>query len=91
MQVKSIKEIIRSDEAGYIGSKMLEIRKSAIGLDEKELLELERITTDGDEKEALKFLKKVIYNKIIHSQQGRLKSHLDTGGDPIEKFKGQLK
>jgi len=65
---------------------MLEIKKTAIALDEKELLELERIITDGDEKEALSFLKKAVYNKIIHSQQGRLKSHLDTGDNPVERF-----
>jgi len=70
---------------------MLEIRKTAIALDEKELLELERIITDGDEKEALRFLKKSVYDKITRSQQGKLKSHLDTGGDVVEKFKGQPK
>jgi hypothetical protein len=70
---------------------MLEIRKTAIALDEKELLQLERIITDGDEKEAFRFLKKIVYDKIIRSQQGKLKSHLDTGGDVVEKFKGQLK
>lgn len=70
---------------------MLEIRKTAIALDEKELLELERIITDGDEKEALRFLKKIVYDRVARSQQGRLKSHLDTGGDVVEKFKGQLK
>jgi hypothetical protein len=70
---------------------MLEIRKTAIALDEKELLQLERIITDGDEKEAFRFLKKIVYDKIIRSQQGRLKSHLDTGGDVVEKFKGQPK
>ena len=32
---------------------MLEIRKTAVALDEKELLELERIIVDSDEKEAL--------------------------------------
>ncbi len=66
---------------------MLEIRKTAVALSEQELLELERIIVDGDEKEALRFLKKSIYDKISHSQQGRLKSYLDTGGDPIERFK----
>ena len=70
---------------------MLEIRKTAIALDEKELLELERIIIDCDEKGALRFLKKSVYDKIVRSQQGRLKSHLDTGGDVVEKFKGQLK
>ena len=66
---------------------MLEIRKTAIAFDENNLLWLERIITDRDEKEALIFLKKSVYDKIAHSQQGRLKSHLDTGGDPVERFK----
>jgi len=66
---------------------MLKIRKAAIAFDEKELLELERIVTDRDEKEALGFLKKAVYNKIVRSQQGRLKSHLDTGDDVVERFK----
>lgn len=65
---------------------MLEIRKTAVSFDERDLLELERIVTDGEEKEALRFLKKSVYDRIIHSQQGRLKSHLDTGVDPVEKF-----
>jgi hypothetical protein len=47
---------------------MLEIRKTAIGLDEKALLELERIITDSNEKEALRFLKKV-YNRVERSQR----------------------
>ena len=65
---------------------MLEIRKAAIALDEKELLKLERIITDCEEKEALRFLKKSVYEKVEHSQQGRLKSHLDTGVNPVEGF-----
>ena len=65
---------------------MLEIRKAAIALDEAEVLELERIVTDNDEKGALSFLKKEVYGKIIHSQQSRLKSHLDTGANPVEGF-----
>jgi len=70
---------------------MLEIKRTAISLDEKELLELERIITDTDEKEALSFLRKAVYNKISRSQQGRLKSHLDTGDNPVERFiKGRL-
>ena len=65
---------------------MLEIKKSAISFDEQDLMELERIVTDGDEKEALRFVKRSIYDRILHSQQGRLKSHLDAGGDPTRKF-----
>ena len=64
---------------------MLEIKKSALSLDEQDLMELERIVTDGDEKEALRFVKKAIYDRILHSQQGKLKSHLDAA-NPIEGF-----
>ena len=66
---------------------MLEIRRTAIALEEEELIELERIVTDWDEKEALAFLKKSVYGKVVNSQQGRLKCHLDTSGDPVEMFK----
>jgi len=64
---------------------MLEIRKTAVSFDENDLMELERIVTDADEKEALRFLKKSIYDRILYSQQGRLKSHLDTA-NPVEGF-----
>ncbi|UCH42403.1 MAG: hypothetical protein JSW16_06185 [Dehalococcoidales bacterium] len=64
---------------------MLEIRKTAVSFDERDLMELERIVTDTDEKEALRFLKKCIYDRIAHAQQGRLKSHLDTT-NPVEGF-----
>ena len=70
---------------------MLEIRRTAITLDEKELLELERVITDRDEKETISFLKKAVYDKIIRYQRGRLKSHLNAEGDAVDKFKGQLK
>jgi len=42
---------------------MLEIKRTVICLDEKELLALERIITDGDEKEAFRLLKKSVYGK----------------------------
>jgi hypothetical protein len=64
---------------------MLEIRKTAVSFDEKDLMELERIITDGDEKESLRFLKKRVYDRINQSQQGRLKSHLDSA-NPVEGF-----
>lgn len=64
---------------------MLEIRKTAVAFDEKDLMELERIIIDRDEKAAITFLKKCVYDRILHSQQGRLKSHLDTA-NPIEGF-----
>lgn len=66
---------------------MLEIKRTAIALDEEELLELERVITDRDEKGALSFLKKAVYDKITRSQQGKLKSHLDTGDNPVERFR----
>ena len=64
---------------------MLEIRKTAVSFDERDLMELEIIVTDADEKEALRFVKKTIYDRILHSQQGRLKSHLDAA-NPVEGF-----
>ncbi|HUV44048.1 MAG TPA: hypothetical protein VMW13_04360 [Dehalococcoidales bacterium] len=66
---------------------MLEIRKTAVSFDEKDLMELERIVIDGDEKDAFRFLKKRVYDTIAHAQQGRLKSHLDTAGDPVDGFR----
>lgn len=68
---------------------MLEIRKTAIALDEEELIELERIIIDHDETEAFDFLKKSVFDKVVCSQQGRLKSHLDTSSNPVELFKGR--
>lgn len=65
---------------------MLEIRKAAISLDEAEILELERVITDRDEKEAIAFLKRCVYDRILHAQQGRLKSHLDSGDNPVDGF-----
>jgi len=66
---------------------MLEITKTAIAFDEKELIKLEQIITDQDQAEALKFLKRAVYNKIARGQQNRLRSHLDTQRDPVEGFK----
>ncbi len=64
---------------------MLEIKKTAVSFNEKDLMDLERIVTDSDEKEALYFLKKVVYDRISHAQQGKLKSHLD-GTNPVERY-----
>ena len=68
---------------------MLAIKKTGIAFDEKELIKLEQIITDQDEADAFKFLKGAVYNKIAKGQQGRLKSHLDTQGDPVEGFKNR--
>jgi hypothetical protein len=64
---------------------MLEARKTAVSFDEQDIMELQRIVIDSDEKEALKFVKKAIYERILHSQQGKLKSHLDAA-NPVEGF-----
>ena len=69
---------------------MLEIRRTAIALDGPELVELERIVADEDEKEALRFLRRSIYGKVARSQGAKLKSHLDAGGDPVNRFKTGL-
>ncbi len=69
---------------------MLEIRKAAVSFDEQEVMVLERIVTDADEKEALRFLKKAVYERILSSQQGRLKSHLDVA-NPVEGFSQHIK
>ena len=66
---------------------MLEIRRSTVSLDESDLIELERILIDSDEKGALIFLKKAVHHRIMHSQQGKLKSHLDGESNPAESFK----
>lgn len=66
---------------------MLEIRKTAVSFEEIDLIMLERIITDSDDKEALHFLKKNVYDRISHAQQGKLKSHLDTGIDSAKEFK----
>lgn len=68
---------------------MLELKKTAIAFDEKELMKLEEIITDQDEAEAIRFLKGSVYNKIARSQQDRLRSHLDTPGDPVSGFKSR--
>ena len=64
---------------------MLEIKKTVVPLDEQDVMALERIIIDADEKEALRFLKKSVYDRISYSQQGRLKSHLDAA-NTIEGF-----
>ena len=66
---------------------MLEMRKAAVTLEPAQLMELERIVTDEDRDEALTFLRKYIYNTVLKSQQGRLKSHLDGNADPASNFK----
>lgn len=66
---------------------MLEIRTTVVSFDERDLMELERVVTDADEREASRFLKNSVYDSIMHAQQGKLKSHLDTSGDSVQQFK----
>jgi len=65
---------------------MLEITKKVVTLDPEEVLELEQIITDGDQQGAYCFLKKSVYKKLVRSQEGKLKSHLNGQGDPAGSF-----
>ena len=66
---------------------MLEIRKIAVSLDERDLMNLERIITDSDEKEVFLFLKESVYDRVVHAQQAKSKSHIETDRDPVKQFK----
>jgi hypothetical protein len=66
---------------------MLEIRKTAVAFEGIDLIEIERIVIDGDKEEALRFLKKSVYARIVKSQHGRLKSHLDGESNPDDELK----
>lgn len=70
---------------------MLEIQKTVIVLEEVDLVALERIIIDGDKEEALRYLKKFVYEKILHSQQGKLKSHLEGENNPSLRFNNDNK
>jgi len=59
------------------GGKMLEMKKTAIAFDEKELMKLEQIITDQDQAEALKFLKQQYITSL--SGDSKIDSTL-TGG-----------
>ena len=48
---------------------MLESRKTALVLDEKDLLDLERVVVGADDKDALIFLQKKIYDKVVAIQR----------------------
>jgi len=65
---------------------MLEIVRKSLALEPEEVMELERIITDDDKEEALRFLKKSVYRKLLTSQENRLKSHLDGDRDPAGTF-----
>jgi len=66
---------------------MLRIETAVLSLGPEEVLELERIVVDDDREGSLAFLKRSVYRKLLNSQQGRLKSHMDGTGDPVDTFK----
>ncbi len=70
---------------------MLEIKRKALSLEPEEIMEIERIITDEDKDEALKFLRRNIYRRLLASQENRLKSHLDGEQDPAGSFKEKKK
>ena len=70
---------------------VLEVKKTVLTIEENELIELERIVIDGDKEEALSYLKKSVYVKILRSQQGKLKSHLEGESNPSLRFKNDNK
>ena len=47
---------------------MIQIKKSVISLEEKEVIELQQIMLDEDRGKAFEFLKYSVYNQIIRSQ-----------------------
>jgi hypothetical protein len=67
----------------------LELKKTAIALDEQELMKLERIIIDRDHTEALTFLRGTVYNKIERAQKNILRCHLDISGEPIDGTKNK--
>ncbi len=69
---------------------MLEIKRTVLTIEENELIELQRIIIDSDKEEAMRFLKKSVFDKILHSQQGKLKSHLNGENNPTESFKSKV-
>ncbi len=65
---------------------MLEVKRAVLCIEEHEIIELERVILDNNQEEALRFLKKSVYEKILHSQQGKLKSHLESDNNPVIQF-----
>ena len=65
---------------------MLNIVKKTLTLEPDEIMELERIITDEDKEGSYQFLKKIVYQRCLSSQENRLKSHLDGCSDPAGSF-----
>ncbi len=47
---------------------MIQIKKSIISLDEKEVMELQQIILDEEREQAFDFLKYSVFNQIVRSQ-----------------------
>jgi len=65
---------------------VLNIVKKTLTLEPDEIMELERIITDEDKEGSYQFLKKIVYQRCLSSQENRLKSHLDGCSDPAGSF-----
>ena len=75
--MQKYRSLLRARGPNTKGTLVLQIRRTTVTLDEEEMMALEQIILDRDEKEALKFLKKAVYDKIASSQRGKLKTDLD--------------
>ncbi len=47
---------------------MIQIKKSVISLEEKDVIELQQIILDANKEQAFDFLKYSVYNQIVRSQ-----------------------
>ncbi len=53
--------------------------KVAVVLDDQDLIELQAILLDNDGEEALRFLKKVIWERVEAARRQGMQSHLEKG------------
>jgi len=53
--------------------------KVAIVLDDRDLIDLRAIVLDGDAQEALRFLKRVIWEQVEAVRRKEMRSHLEKG------------
>jgi hypothetical protein len=56
-----------------------------------DIIALRRAALDADREGAFAFLKKLVYRKLLGSQENRLKSHLDGCVDPAGSFADKRK
>jgi hypothetical protein len=55
------------------------VSKTAIILDDQDLIELQAILLDGDAQEALRFLKKVVWKQVEAARRQGMQSHPGKG------------